>query len=110
MNLTFYGGLSGLKFMFFGEDSDDTPFSKKFGKLTQNLCDVIENFSMVGYTLLDINNKFSMCNILMLVDKSNGYFYDPEKLSNAKEREIDYDFIENYFRTVSYKSINIIII
>ena len=30
----------------------------------------------------------------MRIDKGNGYFYDPEKMSNAKEKEIDYEQIE----------------
>jgi len=99
MNLSYYSAISGLKYLFFGENDNDTAFGKKYGKLTTNLCDVIENFSLVGYTLLDIHNKFSMCNVLMLVDKSNGYFHDPEKVKNPKEREIDYEAIEDYFRT-----------
>ena len=101
MNLFFYGAMSGLDHMFFGEKEDDTAFGKKFGKLTSNICEVVEKFNLVGFSFLDIHNKFSMCNILMQVDKANGYFFNPEKLNNPKEREIDYDFIENYFRTVS---------
>lgn len=43
-----------------------------------------------------------MCNTLMLIDKANGYFYHPDKVTNPKEKEIDYDSIEDYFRTVNY--------
>lgn len=65
--------------------------------MTKNLSEVIENFGLVGYALLDIHDKFSMCNILMKIDKANGYFLEPEKINNPKEKEIDYEFIENYF-------------
>ena len=44
MNLTFYNSISGLKFLFFGESESDNPFQKKFGKLSEALCNVIENF------------------------------------------------------------------
>ena len=37
----------------------------------------------------------------MHIDKANGFFYHPDKINNPKEREIDYNSIEDYFRTVS---------
>ena len=55
---------------------------------------------MVGFSLIDINNKYCMCNILMQVDKGNGFFFDPEKLNNPKEMEIDYEAVERYMDTV----------
>lgn len=102
MHLFFYSNLSGLEHMFMFEDEQNTPFQKKFGKLTKNLSEVIEKFALVGYVLMDIHDKFSMCNVLMRIDKSNGYFYDAEKVKNPKEREIDYEFIQNYFETVRF--------
>ncbi len=51
--------------------------------------------------MLDIHNKLSMCNILMLLDKANGYFHDPQKTSNPKEMEIDYESVQNYIESVS---------
>ncbi len=56
---------------------------------------------MVGYSLIDINNKLSMCNLLMQIDKGNGFFYDSEKMNNPKETEIDYEAVERYMDTVS---------
>lgn len=106
MNLSFYNTLNGLEYLYFGEDEKETPFSKKFGKLTKSLCEIVDKFSLIGYSLLDIHDKFSMCNILMMIDKGNGYFYDSQKMQNPKEREIDYDSIENYFRTVFMIGIN----
>ena len=52
---------------------------------------MIENYGLVGYSLLDISDKISMWNVLMRVDKGNGYFWDPEKMKNPKEKEIDYE-------------------
>jgi hypothetical protein len=100
MNLTFYNSVSGLKHLFYGESESDQPFQKKFGKLSEALCEVIENFQLVGFSFLDIHNKLSMCNVLMLIDKANGFFFHPDKITNPKENEIDYESIENYFRTV----------
>lgn len=110
MNLTFYNSLSGLEYLYFGDDDSETPFSKKYGKLTHSLIEVVDKYSLIGFSLLDIHDKFSMCNILMMIDKGNGYFYDSEKMKNKKEREIDYDFIENYFRTVTIIDYNLLIV
>ena len=101
MNLSFYNSISGLEFLFFDDDSDKSPFKQKYGKLTKSLCEVIEKFNLVGYTMIDINNKLSMCNIVMQIDKANGYFYDPDKVNNPKEMEIDYESVEKYFETVN---------
>jgi hypothetical protein len=48
---------------------------------------------MVSYTLIDITNKLLMANVVMQLDSQNGYFYDPQKLANPKEREIDYEAV-----------------
>lgn len=69
----------------------DTEFERKWGKMRTEMSQVIENYGLVGYSLLDISDKISMCNILMRVDKGNGYFWDPEKMKNPKEKAIDYE-------------------
>ena len=97
MNLSFYGSISGLHLLFFGEDSNETPFQKKYGKLSRSLCEVVDKFNLVGFCIVDIHDKVSMCNIIMQIDKANGYFYDPEKTSNPKEMEIDYDSVREYY-------------
>jgi hypothetical protein len=33
----------------------------------------------------------------MLLDTSNGYFNDPQKLGNPKEQEIDYEQLRDYY-------------
>jgi len=50
-------------------------FGQKHANLTKKLCEVVENYSLVSYTPLDITDKLSMSNALQLVDKSNGYAY-----------------------------------
>ena len=41
------------------------------------LCELIETYNLVSYSMIDITNKLSLCHILMQVDQANGYFYDP---------------------------------
>ena len=72
-------------------------FSKKYGKLTSELCTLIENFNLVQYLLLDITNRLSMCHVLLQLDTTNGFFHDPQKVSNPKEMDIDYEAVKDYY-------------
>ena len=85
--------------MFFGESESKNRFERKHWNLSKALCEIVENFGLVGYSILELDNKFSMCNILMKIDKGNGYFYHPDKQENEKEKQIDYEAIENYFQS-----------
>lgn len=103
MGLSFYSSISGLRMMFFEECQEEeessplTPFQKRYGKLTRELCDLIERFNMVSYSMIDITNKMSMAHIVMQMDQANGYFYHPQKVANKKEMDIDYESLRNYF-------------
>lgn len=91
MGLSFYSSISGMRYSFEPDSDTSTPFEKRYGKLSVELCDLIERFNMVAYTLIDITNKMLMANIMLQIDSANGYFYDPQKLANPKEQEIDYE-------------------
>lgn len=65
--------------------------------MSKELCKLLENMNMVGFSLLDISDKFSMAYLLGQIDKANGYFYTPERMKNKKEQEIDYDNLNEYF-------------
>jgi hypothetical protein len=78
MGLSFYQSISGLKYSFgFDDDDANNPFAKKYGKLSRELCDVVERYNLVSYTMIDITNKLLMANVVMQMDSQNGYFYDP---------------------------------
>ena len=47
--------------------------------------------------MIDITNKMLMAHILMKLDQANGYFLDPQKVQNAKEMEIDYESLKDYY-------------
>ena len=98
MNLSFYSSISGLQYLFF-EDPAQSEFNKKYGKLSRSICEVIEKFNLVGFSLIDINNKMTMCNVLGQLDKGNGFFFDPEKVQNPKEMDIDYEAVDRYIES-----------
>uniref|UniRef100_H2ZDU9 GPN-loop GTPase 2 n=1 Tax=Ciona savignyi TaxID=51511 RepID=H2ZDU9_CIOSA len=54
------------------EADKDDPFMKKFHSLNQKLCSVIEDYSLVSFSTLDVQDKESMLNLLKEIDKANG--------------------------------------
>ncbi|PKU73195.1 hypothetical protein MA16_Dca019776 [Dendrobium catenatum] len=72
-NLEFYTDVEDLSYLQHHLDQD--PRSSKYRKLTKELCDVIQDFSLVNFTTLDIQDKESVGNLVKLIDKSNGYIF-----------------------------------
>ncbi|GAX82581.1 hypothetical protein CEUSTIGMA_g10007.t1 [Chlamydomonas eustigma] len=72
-NLDFYTEVQDLSYlthrMGFG------PFSKRYRKLSEGLCRVVEDFGLVKYVPLAIQDKESLAFILGLSDKANGYVF-----------------------------------
>ncbi len=77
-----YGGLGEHSLDFFTEaqdlrylvdNGDQGAFDRRFQKLTLGLCDVVEDFGLVNFTPLAVENKDSMLNVLSSIDKAAGY-------------------------------------
>ena len=52
---------------------DQDPRSAKYRKLTKTLCEVIEDFFLVSFATLDIQDKENVGNFVKLIDKTNTY-------------------------------------
>lgn len=50
-------------------------FGDKFKKLNEALCELIEDFSLVGFYTLSVEDKELMARLLRVIDKANGYVY-----------------------------------
>ncbi|KAK6939725.1 GPN-loop GTPase [Dillenia turbinata] len=72
-NLDFYTDVQDLSYLQHVLDQD--PRSAKYGKLTKELCQVIEDYSLVNFTTLAIQDKESVGNLVKLIDKTNGYIF-----------------------------------
>ncbi|GAB2288688.1 GPN-loop GTPase qqt1 [Dionaea muscipula] len=72
-NLDFYTDVQDLSYLQYSLDQD--PRAAKYRKLTEELCEVIENFGLVDFTTLDIQDKESVGNLVKLIDKTNGYIF-----------------------------------
>lgn len=55
-------------------------FSEKYSKLTESIADLIEDFGLLSFSVLAIEDKTSMINLLSLIDKSNGYCFGTNEL------------------------------
>ncbi|KAL9280242.1 GPN-loop GTPase QQT1 [Arabidopsis thaliana] len=72
-NLDFYTDVQDLSYLEHHLSQD--PRSAKYRKLTKELCSVIEDYSLVNFTTLDIQDKESVGDLVKLIDKSNGYIF-----------------------------------
>lgn len=74
-NLDFYTDVQDLSYLQF--DLKQDPFSTKYRKLTKDLCELVEDFSLVNFATLNIQDQESVANIVKLIDKCNGYIFAP---------------------------------
>ncbi|KAK1366516.1 GPN-loop GTPase 2 [Heracleum sosnowskyi] len=94
-NLDFYTDVEDLSYLqkLLAQD----PRSAKYRKLTKELCNVIEDFSLVNFSTLDIQDKESVGNLVKLIDKCNGYIFAGIDASAAEFSKIavgpvDFDY------------------
>uniref|UniRef100_A0A915DEX4 GPN-loop GTPase 2 n=1 Tax=Ditylenchus dipsaci TaxID=166011 RepID=A0A915DEX4_9BILA len=52
---------------------DDHPALSKYKKMNEELCDVIESYSLVNFVLLDVSSKEKMINLMKMADNANGF-------------------------------------
>lgn len=57
------------------ETMGDDAFGRRYRKLSAGLGELIEDYGLVNYTLLAIEDKDSVARVLALVDKATGYVF-----------------------------------
>jgi len=50
-------------------------FSEKFKHLTRSLCEMIEDYSLISFHTLNIQDKESVYELVKVIDKTNGYIF-----------------------------------
>jgi GTPase SAR1 family protein len=86
--LDFYCDLLDLNHLV--DRISDDPFLAKFKKLTKSLAGVIEDYSLVSFIPLDINNAKTVIKLLRSIDRANGFYMTD---LNTSEQ------IENFYRS-----------
>lgn len=56
-------------------DAAETELPERFAKLTRGLCEVIEDFGLVGFVPLAIEDRESVLHIVSMADKANGFAF-----------------------------------
>ncbi|XP_037940251.1 GPN-loop GTPase 2 [Teleopsis dalmanni] len=71
--IEFYTEVLNLRFLL--DTLEDTPAMKKYHKLNEAICSMVEDYSLVSYYLLNSQSKESMLTLRNAIDKANGYVY-----------------------------------
>ncbi|KAJ1861489.1 hypothetical protein H4R99_005927 [Coemansia sp. RSA 1722] len=72
-NLEYYTSVMDLEYLLRHLNEYET--SDKFFKLNSAICELIEDYSLVGFSTLCINDKHSVAALLKEIDKANGYIF-----------------------------------
>ncbi|KAK4688226.1 GPN-loop GTPase, partial [Tremellales sp. Uapishka_1] len=74
-NLDYYTEVQDLSYLL--ETLNAEPRAAKFGKLNKAMCELVEEFGLVGFETLAVEDKTSMMKLLRLLDKVTGYIFIP---------------------------------
>ncbi|XP_072036008.1 GPN-loop GTPase 2-like [Amphiura filiformis] len=72
-NLDYFTEVLDLQYLLQHLEGD--PFLKKFKKMNEALVGVIQDYSLVSFATLNIQDKESILGVMKLVDKANGYVF-----------------------------------
>ena len=75
-NLDFYTDVDDLTYLTPHLESESPALrSDKFGKLNEAVAGLIENYGLVRYEVLAVENKKSMMHLLRVIDRAGGYVF-----------------------------------
>ncbi|KAJ5783143.1 hypothetical protein N7457_004917 [Penicillium paradoxum] len=82
-NLDFYTEVQDLSYLLPELGSESSRFShEKFSALNQTIIDLIEEFGLVGFETLAVEDKKSMMSLLHAIDRASGYAFGPAEGAN----------------------------
>ncbi|XP_006819703.2 GPN-loop GTPase 2-like [Saccoglossus kowalevskii] len=99
-NLDYYSEVLDLSYLVDYLDKD--PFTRKFHKLNKTIVDVIQDYSLVSFISLSVQDKDTMLQVLKTVDKANGYVFgdlEERNLQSLMSTALGADF--QYFQAPS---------
>ncbi|XP_047128366.1 GPN-loop GTPase 2 isoform X1 [Hydra vulgaris] len=89
---------------------NDDVFVKKFRKLNEAMISIIQDYSLVSFSVLNVQSKESMLNLMKIIDKANGYFYgglseesDDVMKMMSQAVGVDLNFNENQNKNIMYE-------
>ncbi|ORY64990.1 uncharacterized protein BCR38DRAFT_188943 [Pseudomassariella vexata] len=74
-NLEFYTEVQDLSYLLPYLDEESPSVNGKFTRLNQAVADLVENFALVRFEVLAVENKKSMMQLLRVIDRAGGYIF-----------------------------------
>jgi hypothetical protein len=75
-NLEYYTDVDDLSYMTPHLEAESPALrSEKFSKLNEAVANLIENYALVRYEVLAVENKKSMMHLLRVIDRAGGYIF-----------------------------------
>lgn len=99
--LEYYTEVQNLKFLTTHlEKESNSILGQRYVKLSETLAEIIEDYNLVGFEVLSVENKRCMIQLLTVIDKANGYSFGSEvggdsiwnealRISGAREEPVD---------------------
>ncbi|KAK4187097.1 hypothetical protein QBC35DRAFT_474841 [Podospora australis] len=82
-NLDFYTEVQDLSYLMPALDAESPALrSNKFGRLNQAIADLVEQFGLVNFEVLAIENKKSVMHLLRVIDRAGGYVFGTAEGAN----------------------------
>ncbi|KAL4752053.1 hypothetical protein BDW72DRAFT_212295 [Aspergillus terricola var. indicus] len=82
-NLDFYTEVQDLTYLLPHLEAESSRLShEKFGALNNAIITLIEEFGLVGFETLAVEDKKSMMNLLRAIDRASGYVFGPAEGAN----------------------------
>lgn len=85
-DLSYYAEVQDLSYLV--KSMVGGPFSKRFRKLSDGLCSVIEDYGLVKFCPLAVEDKESLAYVLDQCDKANGYVFVSSDVKGSSEFEL----------------------
>ncbi|PWY91718.1 hypothetical protein BO94DRAFT_377938 [Aspergillus sclerotioniger CBS 115572] len=82
-NLDYYTEVQDLNYLLPHLEAESSRLShEKFGPLNNAIIDLVEEFGLVGFETLAVEDKKSMMNLLRVIDRASGYVFGPAEGAN----------------------------
>lgn len=82
-NLDFYTQVQDLSYLLPHLEAESSRLTNsKFGALNQTIIDLVEEFGLVAFETLAVEDKKSMMNLLRAIDRASGYAFGPAEGAN----------------------------
>ncbi|CAF0983064.1 unnamed protein product [Rotaria sordida] len=89
-NIDFYTEVLDLSFLMknknFNKDKFQPKLAKKYKKFNKLLCDIIQDYSLVSYISLNVQDRLSIEKVNNTIDKANGFIFGHLKNDDLSQR------------------------